>query len=222
MRMINPRYELLTYLDQQSVCSKIANCARICYNSDKIGGNRAFVRTLMDDGHLSMLEHASISVKFTIDRDVSHELVRHRLASFSQESSQHVDYQHEIEFITPSWMIGVADGEVINSSPAVVDTTRGAFLKALLDAEKVYRQLRESKWSKQEARAVLPNALATRIVVTANLREWMRIFKLRTTKQAHPQMQRIMIPLQVEFTEKLPIIFGDNNTLTRGRVGYGR
>ena len=223
MRFIRPRHVILTPIDSSDVYSRIAACGRVCYKSCKTTDNVGFVDKLMLNNHLSVIEHVNITVKFTIDRGVSHELVRHRLASYSQESTRYADYSGDIEFIIPSWLIGVADGQVFNH-PAnhTGDTTKALFIDSLLDAEAAYKKLMEYKWSRQEARAVLPNALATRIVVTANLREWKHILELRTSKQAHPQMMEVMLPLQAELMERLPFIFDRDRAPIRGRVNYGR
>ena len=151
-----------------------------------------------------MLEHAHITVIFTVDRGVSHELVRHRMASFVQESTRYCNYSQdkfdsEIAVIAPYYL-----------DPRSVDYQE--WKNAMQVCEKAYLKMLSIDCTPQEARAVLPNSLKTEIAVTANLREWRHILKLRAagyTGQPHPQMAEVMIPLLKEFQEKLPAVFDD-------------
>lgn len=152
-----------------------------------------------------MLVHYDLSVKFTVDRGVSHELVRHRIASFAQESTRYCNYGHE--------------GEISVIEPFYLKECRGkepwkynAWIEACCKAEDRYLCLLEWGASPQEARAVLPNSLKTEIVVTANLREWRNIFKLRAvgvTGKPHPQMLEVMVPLLEEVKRQIPVVFDD-------------
>ena len=173
--------------------------ASVCRNC---GSNSAprFVRMLIKRGHEAMLEHGSATVKFVTNRGVTHELVRHRLCAFGQESTRYVKYDGDMEFIRPVWLI---DDLCIGA---------GAWKIAMLEAETSYKFLLDQGWRPEQAREVLPNSLKTEIVVTANYREWRHIFKLRaigTTGKPHPQMQALMLPVLEEFKEKLPALFGD-------------
>ena len=173
--------------------------ASVCRNC---GSNSAprFVRMLIKRGHEAMLEHGSATVKFVTNRGVTHELVRHRVASYGQESTRYVKYDGDMEFIRPVWLI---DDLCIGA---------GAWKIAMLEAETSYKFLLDQGWRPEQAREVLPNSLKTEIVVTANYREWRHIFKLRaigTTGKPHPQMQALMLPVLEEFKEKLPALFGD-------------
>ena len=173
--------------------------ASVCRNC---GSNSAprFVKMLIKRGHEAMLEHGSATVKFVTNRGVTHELVRHRLCAFGQESTRYVKYDGEMEFIRPVWLI---DDLCIGA---------GAWKIAMLEAETSYKFLLDQGWRPEQAREVLPNSLKTEIVVTANYREWRHIFKLRaigTTGKPHPQMQALMLPVLEEFKEKLPALFGD-------------
>ena len=156
---------------------------------------------LISRGHEAMIEHSSLSVKFTVDRGVSHELVRHRIASFAQESTRYCNYSKDkfdngITFIKPFFF---KDGtEEYNK-----------WINAMEDAEDYYLELIAMGKTPQEARSVLPNSTKTEITITANYREWRNFFKLRTAKAAHPQMQEVTRPLLKELKEKLPIIFDD-------------
>lgn len=173
------------------------------------------IRSCIKRGHESVIEHvAGISVRFICDRGVTHELVRHRLASYSMESTRYCNYAgdkfgNELTFIKP----------VFWNDDFVDSTERGICVKsqspgqewdlAMRDAERRYLRLLELGASPQEARSVLPNSLKTEIVMTANVREWRTIARLRTSKAAHPQMRELMIPLVREFKEKLPVFFED-------------
>jgi len=154
---------------------------------------------LIKRGHESVLEHVSASVRFVTNRGVSHELVRHRIASYSERSTRYVDYKTKMEFIRPVWW---------DDSGKQAQT---AFEQALGYSEKRYRFLREHGWHPEQAREVLPNALKTEIVVTANIREWRHIFKLRTSSKAHPQMRSLMLSCLDGFKKEIPVIFDDIN-----------
>jgi len=163
----------------------------------------------MKRGHLSVIEHASISVRFIIDRGVSHELVRHRLCAFSQESTRYCDYGgNHITFITPPWIKQNQSEEFITTSILGFDDIV-IWKNGLLESERRYMLLRDIGWPPQQARSILPNSLKTEIICTANLREWRHIFSLRCSKAAHPQMQEIMIPLRDELRSRIPVIFDE-------------
>lgn len=154
-----------------------------------------FVKMLIDKGHESVIEHVSLTAKFVIDRGVSHELVRHRLASFTQESTRYCNYKTKgVVFIQP---------------PGLGDTATVLWIRACEAAEAAYLNMLALGVSPQIARSVLPNSLKTEIVVTANLREWRHIFKLRCAKAAHPQMREVMIPLLRQCQLAIPVIFDD-------------
>lgn len=182
---------------------RIERAGRTCYKSeDKITTDSAdrFCQMLIKRGHEAMIEHASATVKFVTNRGVTHELVRHRVASFGQESTRYVNYGgDDIAFIRPVWMDEQNDGYT-------------SFVLLCKMCEAYYKQLLELGWKPEQAREVLPNALKTEIVVTANFREWRHIFKLRAigaTGKPHPQMQSLMIPVLTEFAERCPAVFGD-------------
>ena len=175
---------------------------RTCYKSeDKITEESAekFVRGILKSGHESVIEHVSATVRFITNRGVTHELVRHRLCAFSQESTRYVDYQNEMEFIIPVWWDDGSKG------------AKETFTAAIKDAEWFYKELRNKGWRPEQAREVLPNALKTEIVVTANMREWRHIFKLRTSKAAHPQIRELMTSCLKGFKERIPVLFDDIN-----------
>lgn len=206
MKVIKPSFEILTPIDRESIYQQIERVARTCYKSeDKITSTSApkMVKGLISRHHLAMIEHAHISVKFICDRGVSHEIVRHRIASYAQESTRYCNYSsgkhgNEITVIKPFFFKEGTEEYF-------------AWYSACHFAEIEYLKLIEMGRTPQEARSVLPNSLKTEIVVTMNLREWMHFFNLRaigTTGAPHPQMKEIAEPLLYAFAESLPEIFG--------------
>lgn len=209
MKIVEPKYEILTDISKSGVkeLQQIERVARVCYKSeDKIvpdgSSAKKLVGFLVKQGHEAMLEHSQLSVLLTCDRGVANELVRHRIASFAQESTRYCNYSKdkfgsEIQVIMPTF-IKNAD-----------EPTRIAWTESMYAIEKQYMQLLEHGFRPEQARCVLPLCLKTEIVVTANLREWRNIFKLRTPVAAHPQMRELMCPLLKELQKKIPVIFDD-------------
>ncbi len=182
----------------------IEAAGRTCYKSeDRITAESAekFVKHVVDSGHESVLEHGNITVKFVCDRGVSHELVRHRLAAYSQESTRYCNYgknrfENEITVIKPFFFNEDSEEFFLWHS-------------ACIYAEKVYLEMINRGITPEKARSVLPNSLKTENVMTANIREWRHVLKLRTSEKAHPQIRELMLPLLAELSEKYPILFAD-------------
>lgn len=216
MRIIKPSYEILTPISDGGIkeLQHIERIARVCYKSeDKITQDgesaKKLIEMLIDREHEAMLEHESISVLFICDRGVSHELVRHRVASFAQESTRYCNYSkdkfgHEITVIKPCFF---EEGS----------TDLGLWKGSCRLVENYYFSLLYSGKSPQEARTVLPNSLKTEVVMTANYREWRHILKLRCAPSAHPQMRELMIPLLDDLHDRLPVIFDDIYEEVKGR-----
>lgn len=204
MKIIPASYEILTPLDGDEILREIELAGRVCYKSeDKIsdGSAERFVRPIIERGHESVLEHVSISVRFIVDRGVSHELVRHRMASFSQESTRYCNYSKD----------GFGN-EITVIEPTALNLNGNAYMHwewGCKCAEKVYFQMLAMGAAPQEARSVLPNSLKTEVVISANLREWRHILRLRTDKAAHPQMREVMVPLLNELKKEVPVVFED-------------
>lgn len=182
----------------------IERAGRVCYKSEefiKQDSWKKFIERLIKQGHEAVLEHEKITVTIICDRGVSHELVRHRIASYAQESTRYCNYskskfQHELTFISPCfWAEGSEQFET--------------WEKIMKAAESAYFELLSGGATPEQARSVLPSSLKTEIVVTMNLREWRYFLKLRTAKDAHPQMREIAISLHKAFNEVVPIIFDD-------------
>lgn len=204
MRIIEPRVEFEDPINGEEILQKIERCGRVCYKSeDKITGESAenFVRSLIKRKHESVLEHCSFSIRFICDRGVTHELVRHRLASYSQESTRYCNYSkdgfnNEITVIKPCFWE--------EDSPQFKQWQEGQE-----HSEYSYFSLLNAGATPQEARSVLTNSLKTEIVMTANLREWRHFFQLRCAQAAHPQMRQIAKKALQMCKENIPVIFDD-------------
>lgn len=204
MQAIKAYTQIYSDINGHDILKKIERCGRVCYKSEgKIGegSTEKFVAGLIKRGHEAVLEHASVTVKFVVDRGVSHEIVRHRIASYCQESTRYCNYSKddfgsEITFIIPEYLEYKSEGW----------KTWEVATKVCEDA---YFKLLDIGLTPQEARAVLPNSLKTEVVMTANLREWRTFFKLRCANAAHPQMREVTRPLLEKFKSLIPVVFDD-------------
>lgn len=201
MKIEEQGYEILTPIDAKFVYGLIERIARTCYKSEnKIceGSAERMLKALITHDHMAMLEHYSISVRFTTDRGVANELVRHRNCSFAQESTRYCRYDTGISVIKPP----------LNDD----DIVEWAWTNAIDSVDQVYGAMLERGVAPEIARSILPLSTKTEIVVTTNLREWRHIFKLRvlgTTGKPHPQIKSLLLPLLDEFGDALPVVFGD-------------
>ena len=197
IKIISPQIFIEEPIHGEEILKKIERFGRISHKSEeKIGPKTAeiFVKKLLEMGHYSVLEHVSISVRYICDRGISHELVRHRLAAYTQESTRYCNYSGIIQFIKPLfYKKGTRNYRIWHES--------------CLASTKAYNTLIKQGSKPEEARSVLPNSLKTEIVCTFNLREWMHVFKMRCQKGAHPQIREIMIPTLQKFQREIPIIF---------------
>lgn len=216
MKCIKPRFIIETSIDGNEILKQIERIGRTCYKSeDKItdGSAARFVSMLIKNGHEAMIEHNAITVRFICDRGVSHEIVRHRLASYAQESTRYCNYSNdkfgnEINVIDISGGISL-DTKMNNYSPDTIKLILDEWVLAMEDAERHYLKMIELGATPQIARGVLPTSLKTEIVVTMNLREWRHFFKLRAAISSHPQMRELSIPLLEEFKKLIPCVFDD-------------
>ena len=220
MNILKAGFEILTPISEGGIeeLKHIEKIGRVCYKSEgKITEDgesaKKFVKMLIDRGHEAMIEHSSLSVKFVVDRGVSHELVRHRIASFAQESTRYVNYSLE-KFGNEINVIDIRNGidldnKMKNMDSDTISVIMGEWCLAMEDAEKHYMKMIELGATPQIARSVLPNSTKTEITITANYREWRNFFKLRVPNTAHPQMREVTIPLLKELKCRLPIIFDD-------------
>ena len=204
MRVINADVEFITPINGAVILQRLEQCGRVCYKSeDKITDTsaEAFVRDIIRRGHEAVLEHCSFTVKFICDRGVSHEIVRHRMASFCQESTRYCNYSKdkfdgELTFIKPCFWDEHSDQMVLWKS-------------AMTLAENHYLGLLKYGATPQEARAVLPNSLKTELVMTANIREWRHFLNLRCDPAAHPQMREVALLLLDKLHDAVPVCFDD-------------
>lgn len=215
MKTINPKIIVYKLFDWEKLNKLIEKHARLSHDSqDKITDDsyKDLIPKLMKWGHLSVIEHSMFSVQIICDRGISHELVRHRLASITEQSTRYCNLTDNMEFIKPFYFdendekINVEiEGEKLESVNAF-----DIWFAAMAYSEWAYKTLiNEFKISPEEARNVLPNSLKTQIGITANLREWRHILKLRTSRAAHPQMREIMLAILNFLNSKFPILFKD-------------
>lgn len=204
MKIISPDVEFITPIDGAAILKRLEQCGRVCYKSEaKITDTSApeFVAGIIKRGHEAVLEHCSFTVKFICDRGVSHEIVRHRVASYCQESTRYCNYSKgdfgsEITVIKPCFLAEDSDG-------------MKEWKSAMRFAEDHYFSLLDFGCSPQEARSVLPSSLKTEVVMTANIREWRHFLKLRCSPAAHPQMREVALILLEKVHALIPVCFDD-------------
>lgn len=204
MKAISPSFEIIGNINPVEILKNIESYGRVCYKSEGLitdDSAEPFIRRIIKSGHESVIEHEKITVKIVCDRGVTHEIVRHRIASYSQESTRYCNYSqekfgNELTFIKPVfWPEDSQEYKV--------------WEKQMQSIEDSYLKLTQLGATPEQARSILPNSLKTEIVVSMNLREWRHFFRLRTSNRAHPQMREVSIPLFRELCEMLPPIFDD-------------
>ena len=208
MQVIEQSYKILTPINREEILRDLEIIGRTCYKSEALiteASAERFINAIVNMGHESILEHFNITIRYITDRGISHQIVRHRIASYAQESTRYCNYGkkkfgREITVIRPPGLFGDAENSWYASC---------AF------AEMAYLSLLESGVSAEIARAVLPTCLKTELVVTMNLRELRHFLALRTSKEAHPQVRHLLLPLLTELKEKLPEIFSDIRPTTQ-------
>lgn len=204
MKIIKPGFEFITPIDGKVIMERLEQCGRVCYKSeDKIaeGSAEKFLANIVKRGHEAVLEHCSFTVKFIVDRGVSHEIVRHRMASYCQESTRYCNYSkggfgNHITVIAPCYLEEGTD-------------SWNVWMWSCKSSETAYFAMLGCGCTPQEARAVLPNSLKTEVVMTANIREWRHFLRLRTSLTAHPQIREVAVPLLHELQRLMPVLFDD-------------
>lgn len=237
MFLMKPSFEIMDHVSYPFMLEVVSVAIGFCYGkcvAGSIDERENAIRARIKSGHESVIEHMGFSVRFMVDRAIAMEMIRHRVASYTQESTRYCNYASEkygghIRFIMPlhvseqlpeaayddidfdpdgSLYVQSVDGQLIQCTKAIQD-----WVNFLIHAEFAYRELvNDHRWPPEFARSVLPNATATNIMVTANMREWRHIFKLRalgTTGRPHPQMAEVMRPLLVQCKEEFPVFFED-------------
>lgn len=201
MKYVKQGFEIIDPIDGEVILKKLEYCGRVCYKSEGTiteGSAKRFVKMLVEHGHESVLEHVSITVKVITDRGISHEIVRHRVASYSQESTRYCNYSsgrfnNELTFVVP---------EELKNSDSV--TTLLEEIEMLYDAIVNLWGLKP-----EVARDILPTCLKTELVITYNLREWRHFFKMRTDSHAHPKVRELANAILVAFKQRIPVVFDD-------------
>lgn len=204
MNIIKASFYTNEPINGQAILERLEKAGRVCYKSeDKIsnGSDRGFIASIIYRGHESVLEHEKITVTIICDRGVSHEIVRHRIASYCQESTRYCNYSNkkfgeELTFIKPCFWNEDDENYLI-------------WKEQMKQIEDTYVRLIKQGATPQEARSVLPNSLKTEIVVTMNIREWRHFFRLRTSSAAHPQMREIALEILNSFKRQIPVLFDD-------------
>lgn len=202
VNIVKPHYEILTPINGNDILKLIELAGRTCYKSHNLitdDSAKNFVEKIAQRGHESVIEHYNVTVRFICNRGFTHELVRHRLAAYSQESTRYCNYTKD-KFGSEITVIKPFEVEEGTKEYEIWKT-------AMENAEKSYMEMVNNGSKPENARGVLPIDIKTEIVITTNLREWKHIFSLRTSKAAHPSMRELMIPLLKEFKEKIPVIF---------------
>jgi len=203
MNIVQPYARLMDVPDREAgvkLLRKIEWCGRISHRSEEAQTEDSwdrFIRTVvLGHGDWSIVEHASVTIDMLVDRGITHEWVRHRLCAFTQESTRFVNYEKKMppSFITPEF-------------PNI--WAEATWFDHIRCCEKDYQAMLAAGCAPQIARSVFPNALASRIITTTNLRNLRHMMIMRTTKEAHPQMRQVTIPLLLELQEKIPILFED-------------
>ena len=185
MKIIEPSAVLIDPVNAEDIYRKLERCGRVSHKSESRGNAESFVRKIIKLGHESVLEHVSLTFHIICDRAIQNELVRHRHASFTVESTRYVPYK-ELSFVDP------------HMEDAALELIEAEYRERLLHGE-----------PPEIAREMLPLCLKSELYMTANLREWRHILKLRTALAAHPQMRQVMNQILAVFKEKLPVIVED-------------
>lgn len=209
MKVIQPQVYIESDISENDAIMLIEKAGRVCYKSEnkiKRDSAKTFIRNILKRGHESVIEHVSVTVRVICDRGVSHEIVRHRIASYSQESTRYCNYAddkfgNEITVVMPCFFEFLVD-EDDNYKYSV-------WYNACKRAEDAYNLLISKGASPQEARSVLPNSLKTEMFITMNLREWRHFFKLRCSPAAHPQMRQIANMILNQFKQRFPLFVED-------------
>lgn len=206
VKIVEPHVEIITPLDGEAILKHLELCARNCYKSeDKITPDsaRTMIKKLLELGHEAMIEHYTLTVKLTCDIGVYKDLTRHRLVSFAIESTRYCNYSkgkfgNELSVIKPC--------HIKENTPEY-----DLWLSTMQTIEKNYNQMAALGCRPDQLRMLLPHSTKADVIMTANLREWRHIFKLRCAPAAHPTVQEVMDMLLVKLRNEIPVIFDDIN-----------
>lgn len=210
IQIIKPSFVFEDKIEGVKLLKNLEKYGRVSHKSEKNiskDSYKTFLKKLLDWGHESVFEHEKVTVRIICDRGITHELVRHRIAAYTQESTRYCNYSGKIQFIKPLFFKPKSKEYKI-------------WLYSCKTAALNYKKLIQMGITPEAARSILPNSLKTEIIVTYNLREWRHVFEMRTQKAAHPQMREIMVPLLKEFQKKIPIIFDDFEIIKDKSLSY--
>ena len=211
MKITKPKIEILSKISYEDTLRLLEEIGRVCYKSeDRITDDSAekFLKGVIKSGHESVIEHEKITIKVTCDRGVSHEIVRHRLASYSQESSRYCNYTKD-KFGNEITVIDLASGFNYNLNDPKDRLKYDIWQEAMENAEKSYFKMIEAGATPDEARSVLPTSTKTEVVMTMDLREWRHFLSLRCDKHAHAQMREVSNMILKELSARFPVFFDD-------------
>ena len=211
MIITKPEIEILSETSYEELLRKVERAGRVCYKSEgniKEGSAETFIRGIIKRGHESVVEHGSLTVRIVCDRGVTHEIVRHRIASYSQESTRYCNYSNE-KFGSQISCIDLATGFRYDLNDENDRKKYEIWKNAMEASEGYYVQMLEAGAKPEEARSILPNSLKTEIVVTMDLREWRHFIRLRGGHAAHPQIREITKLILEEFSKRYPVFFSD-------------
>lgn len=203
MKIVEPSFEIVNPVDREegiAMLRKIEGYARISHASEERQTEDTWERfikgVVIDHADWSVTEHQIVTVIARVDRGVSHEWVRDRIGSYTQESTRFVNYKKvgQIDVIRPEGL------KVEDETVWLESVSKGCW---------GYTVLMERGYPPQFARSVLPHALATKLAVTYNLRQWRKFFMSRCTRQTHPEFRRIVLPLLAEFKNRIPLLYDD-------------
>lgn len=203
MKIIEPKIEVEKF-DGKKVMKRIERACRTCYRSEGSiteDSYKTLLKNCITRGHESVLEHEKITIRMICDLGVYKDLTRHRIASFSVESTRYCNYgkdkfDNELKFIKPC---------NIEENSSLYDK----WLNSLEIIEKNYLDMSNEGAKADQLRMILPHSIAAEVTMTANIREWKHILALRTTNHAHPAIQQLLIPLLLLFKKEMPEIFED-------------
>ena len=206
MKVVKPDWRIvaLTEADPTRLLKHLEAMGRICYQSEDAITDISydkFLRGIIKRGHEAVLEHATVTAVVICDRGISHEIVRHRIAAYCQESTRYCNYSK-----------GKFGNEITVVEPPFWDPDgpeAAVWHESCLRAETAYFELLDMGCTPQEARDVLPNSTKTQIAITMDIREWRHFFRLRCGKGAHPQMIEIACKGLIEFYDYFPCLFED-------------
>ena len=196
MKLINQKFEITSEI-RPDLLEWLEVIGRKSHQSEPKGKPEDFIRMLLRRGHESVFEHYSVTAKVLTDRGITHEIVRHRLGAYTQESTRYCDYADGMRFIKPDYGDEFEDDSIAGWDENV---------------EQNNSYLRKKGVKPQHARAQLPNALASEIVITYNLRIWRHFFAMRCSKAAHPQVREIAKGLRRKMRTHIPVIFDADQT----------